>query len=123
MANSISNILKRNRSDYKVAGSLWIEYQSERFFGPGRVELLRKIEQTGSINKAAKAMKMSYKKAWEMIDALNKQSATQMVIVKTGGEHGGGSQITREARDLIRYHDALRKRFVAFLEKETRKLS
>jgi molybdate transport system regulatory protein len=123
MANSISNILKRNKSEYKVTGSLWIEYERERFFGPGRVELLRRIEQTGSINKAAKAMKMSYKKAWEMIDTLNRQAATPMVIVKTGGEHGGGSQITKEARDLIRYHDALRRRFVAFLEKETRKLS
>lgn len=123
MANSISNILKRNKSEYKVAGSLWIEYERERFFGPGRVELLRRIEQTGSINKAAKAMKMSYKKAWEMIDTLNRQAAIPMVIVKTGGEHGGGSQITKEARDLIRYHDALRRRFIAFLEKETRKLS
>ena len=123
MANSINKILRKNKQDYKVTGSLWIEYQSERFFGPGKVELLRRIEQTGSINKAAKAMKMSYKKAWEMIDALNKQAATQMVIVKTGGEHGGGSQITIEARELIRYHDALRKRFIAFLEKETRKLS
>jgi molybdate transport system regulatory protein len=123
MANSISNILKRNKSEYKVSGSLWIEYERERFFGPGRVELLRRIEQTGSINKAAKAMKMSYKKAWEMIDTLNRQAAIPMVIVKTGGEHGGGSQITKEARDLIRYHDALRRRFVAFLEKETRKLS
>jgi len=122
MASTISKILKKNKSGYKVTGSLWIEYQNERFFGPGKVELLRWIEETGSINKAAKAMKMSYKKAWQMIAALNKQSAMPMVIVKTGGDRGGGSQLTREARDLIRYHNALRKRFIAFLQKETDKL-
>ena len=123
MASPISKILRKNKDGYKVAGTMWLEYERERFFGPGRVELLRRIEQTGSINKAAKAMKMSYKKAWEMIDALNKQAAMPLVIVKTGGEHGGGSQITKEARELIRYHDALRKRFIAFLDKETKKLS
>jgi molybdate transport system regulatory protein len=123
MAKSINKILRKNKSGYKVTGTLWVEYESERFFGPGRVELLKRIQETGSINKAAKGMKMSYKKAWEMVAALNKQSALPLVILKTGGEHGGGSQVTDEAMDLIRYHEALRKRFIAFLQKETDRLA
>lgn len=113
-----SSILQKS-SVYKVTGSLWIECNGERFFGPGRVELLERIEATGSINKAAKQMGMSYKKAWEMINVLNTQTSKPFVITQAGGEKGGGSVITEDAKELIAYHKQLRKRFVAFLEKET----
>jgi len=90
------------------------------FLGPGRVELMQYIENTGSINKAARQMGMSYKKAWEMINELNTQAATPFVITQTGGEKGGGSVITDEAKELITYHKQLRKRFTEYLEKETK---
>ncbi|HLX93802.1 MAG TPA: LysR family transcriptional regulator [Puia sp.] len=106
---------------YRVTGSLWIEFQNERFFGPGRVELLKYIDETGSIYKAAKKMRMSYKKAWKMISSLNEQVKQPLVIVKKGGEKGGGSAITDEARALIGYHESMRKRFTEFLEKESKK--
>lgn len=114
----VKSILKKE-SNYKVTGSLWIECNGERFFGPGRVELLERIEETGSINKAAKQMGMSYKKAWEMINALNSQTAKPFVITQTGGEKGGGSVITTEAKQFIAYHQELRLRFLDFLQKET----
>ncbi|WP_153799937.1 winged helix-turn-helix domain-containing protein [Foetidibacter luteolus] len=118
---SVKSILSK-KSSYKVNGSLWIECEGERFFGLGRVELLQRIDETGSINKAAKLMNMSYKKAWEMINALNSQAAAPFVITQTGGEKGGGSVITDEARQLISYHKNLRQRFAEFLERETGKL-
>jgi molybdate transport system regulatory protein len=118
---SVKPLLKK-KTAYKVTGSLWIECEGERFFGPGRVELLQGIEETGSINKAAKKMGMSYKKAWEMINALNAQATQPFVITQTGGEKGGGSVITPEAKQLIAYHQQLRTRFLAFLEKETKQL-
>lgn len=113
-----SSILKKKFS-YKVTGSLWIECEGERFFGPGRMELLQKIDETGSINKAARLMGMSYKKAWEMINALNTQADAPLVITQTGGEKGGGSVITEQARQLMSYHQFLRQRFMDFLEKES----
>ena len=115
---SIKSILNK-KSAYKISGRLWIECEGVGFFGPGRVELLREIENTGSINKAAKQMGMSYKKAWEMINALNAQAAKPIVITQAGGERGGGSVITEEAKQLIEYHQKLRERFLAFLEQET----
>ncbi len=121
MAKSVKHLFKK-RIDYKVNGSLWIECEEERFFGPGRVELLERIDETGSLNKAAKQMHMSYKKAWEMINKLNAQSDKPLVVLKSGGEKGGGSVITKEARELIACHRLLRKRFQAFLEKETKQL-
>jgi molybdate transport system regulatory protein len=121
MASSIRHILK-NEGAYKVSGSLWMEVEGEKFFGPGRVELLERIDGTGSVSQAAKQMRMSYKKAWEMVTALNKQSGCPLVLLQTGGERGGGSIITDEARELIAFHRQLRERFKAFLEKETRNL-
>ncbi|MEO5995828.1 MAG: winged helix-turn-helix domain-containing protein [Chitinophagaceae bacterium] len=120
--SSVKSLLQ-NKTSYKVAGTLWIECEGHRFFGPGRVELLQRIEETGSINKAAKTMGMSYKKAWEMINALNTQSSKPLVITQTGGEKGGGSVITPEARQLIVYHQQLRQRFLTFLENESTQLN
>jgi molybdate transport system regulatory protein len=121
MAASIKHLLKE-ATQYLVRGTLWVECENERFFGPGRVELLRRIDVTGSIRQAAADMGMSYKKAWEMIAAVNKQAVRPLVVPKVGGEKGGGSVITEDARVLIAWHDQLRDRFLAFLEKETREL-
>lgn len=122
MAKGIKNILKKNIS-VKVTGSLWLESRNGAFFGPGPVELLERIADTGSINKAAKEMKMSYKKAWELVSVLNAQAASPVVIAQSGGEKGGGSTITEEAMELIKYHRQLRERFKVFLEKETQRLN
>lgn len=107
---------------FRVNGSLWLEGEGTRFFGPGPVELLKLIEETGSINQAAKKMGMSYKKAWEIVSRLNEIVGSPMVITATGGEKGGGSTISEEARQLIEYYQSLRERFRKFMEQETQKL-
>ncbi|GAC1452522.1 MAG: winged helix-turn-helix domain-containing protein [Chitinophagaceae bacterium] len=119
MAKPITQVLN-NDFEFVVTGSLWIECNGERFLGKGRVELLEHIDETGSISKAAKKMGMSYKKAWQMITSLNQQTRTPVVVVQTGGEKGGGSILTEEAHELIKYHRFLRERFTAFLKSETK---
>lgn len=119
---SLKTVLNK-KSVYKVRGTLWIECEGEGFLGPGRVELMQRIGNTGSINKAAAEMGMSYKKAWEMINELNAQAAKPLVITQTGGEKGGGSIITEEAKFLIEYYKKLRERFLNFLDKETKNLT
>jgi molybdate transport system regulatory protein len=121
MTKSIKDILIKDLNA-RVNGSLWLETGDGHFFGPGPVELLERIAETGSISNAAKEMKMSYKKAWELINRLNAQMATPIVIPQAGGEKGGGSIITADAIELIKYHRLLRKRFADFLEKETKRL-
>ena len=121
MSKSVRSILNK-RSSFAVNGSLWIESNGERFFGPGPVELLERIDNTGSISQAAKQMHMSYKKAWEIISALNTQAIHPLVVTQTGGASGGGSIITSEAKQMIAWHRSLRERFKTFLEKETEKL-
>lgn len=121
MEKSIKGILKQHLKA-RINGSLWIEADGVRFFGPGPVELLERIAATGSINAAAKEMKMSYKKAWELITHLNEQTERPVVIPQTGGEKGGGSVLTEEALRLIEYHKELRKRFSDFLNQESKRL-
>jgi len=114
---AISSIL--DTIGLSVGGKLWLEMDGKRWFGPGPVELLEYIELTGSINQAAKKMEMSYKKAWEIVNHLNSITRRPLVITATGGEKGGGSTISDEARELIEYYRQLRLRFKKFLDEET----
>lgn len=121
MAKSIKHILKEDL-EIKVGGKLWLESEGERFFGPGPMELLEKIEEAGSISNAARAMNMSYKKAWELINHLNEQTNSPVVVPQAGGEKGGGSTLTPEGIELIKYYKHLRKRFKTFLDNESERL-
>jgi molybdate transport system regulatory protein len=117
MAKKIKDLLKKG--GFRVNGSLWIEGDGQRFFGPGPVELLELIERTGSISKAAKAMGMSYKKAWDIVTRLNGMAAEPFVITSIGGEDGGGSTISTGAKETIAWYQDLRERFREFLEHES----
>lgn len=118
----VKKLLKKNKT-FTVNGSIWIECNGERFFGPGPAELLERIQTTGSINQAARQMKMSYKKAWEIINTLNANAASPFVITQTGGSSGGGSVVSAEAIQMIRIYRQLRERVDKLLQKESAKLN
>jgi molybdate transport system regulatory protein len=79
----------------------WVFVDEMKFFGPGRLELLEHIDHTGSIVQAAKAMGMSYKKAWAMVDHLNTHGRQPYVITHKGGQQGGGTELTETAKAVI----------------------
>jgi molybdate transport system regulatory protein len=62
--------------------------------GPGKVELLRRVQDTGSISAAARSMKMSYKRAWLLIESMNSLFREPVVSAATGGRKGGGASLT-----------------------------
>jgi molybdate transport system regulatory protein len=82
-------------------GSLWLSDGARRWGGPDRVELLFQIGQTGSITAAAKAVGMSYKGAWDAVEAMNNLADAPLVLRVTGGKGGGGAQLTARAERLI----------------------
>jgi len=89
----------------KIDGRFWLTKDSESFLGSGRIELLEKIDKFGSINAAAKEMKMSYKAAWERINSMNNLADEPLITRTVGGKGGGGSVITPYAHKLIAtYH-------------------
>lgn len=87
--------------------------------GIGRLELLHHIEQTGSINQAAKAMKMSYKRAWDLIQSLNQLGGQPLVETKTGGPKGGGAVLTVAGITYLRQYETVRDHFLHFLVQES----
>jgi len=85
----------------KIDGRFWFTKEGQSFLGSGRIELLQLIDTTGSINAAAKAMKMSYKAAWERINSMNALADHPLIDRTTGGKGGGGTKLTPYARELI----------------------
>ena len=97
----------RTRKGKELRVRCWIDIDGERFFGPGRAELLELIIETGSISKAAKSMGMSYKKAWAMVEGLNAQAKEPYVIAHKGGQKGGGTEVTGRGRAMLSAYQKL----------------
>jgi len=103
---------------FEVKNRIWIVDQQGTFLGEGRIELLKAIEKHGSISKAAQSMKMSYLKAWKLIQSMNDSSKTPLVIKSSGGKGGGGSILTKEGIKAIKLYQALNKSCQKFLKTE-----
>jgi molybdate transport system regulatory protein len=71
-----------------------LDFEAERRLGPGKVALLEAIAATGSISAAGRRHKMSYRRAWMLIDELNRQFAEPLVRAQPGGAKGGGAVLT-----------------------------
>ncbi len=85
----------------KIDGRFWLTKKGESFLGSGRIELLERIQKTGSIHAAAKEMKMSYKAAWERINSMNALADEPIITRTIGGKGGGGTVLTPYAHELI----------------------
>ena len=81
-------------SPFQVCGRIWVEGPGGTFLGYGRAVLLSRIREYGSLSAAARSMKISYRHAWELLDSMNRQSATPLVISSRGGKGGGGARLT-----------------------------
>ncbi|MCW5575600.1 MAG: LysR family transcriptional regulator [Burkholderiales bacterium] len=66
--------------------------------GPGKARLIELIDSEGSISAAARAMEMSYRRAWQLVDAMNASFREPVVITAIGGKSGGGAQVTEFGR-------------------------
>ena len=116
---------KRTGTDaegYRCRGRAWIEGRDGTFLGYGRVVLLERIRETGSISKAAKTMEMSYKHAWDLVDSMNRQAKEPLVEKVSGGRGGGGTRLTEAGERAIAGFWTLHGRMEEFLAAETKRL-
>ena len=74
--------------------SLRINLHPSGRLGPGKIELLEHIATFGSISAGARRMNMSYKRAWDLVEEMNRLFGQPVVSAQTGGRHGGGAQLT-----------------------------
>lgn len=87
--------------------SLRIDLPGGGRIGPGKIALLEAIDREGSISAAGRALGMSYRRAWDLVDALNKQLGTAVVETSPGGYRGGGAMLTDAGRGLVADYRAI----------------
>ena len=89
--------------------------------GPGKAELIERIAETGSISSAARAMGMSYRRAWQLVAALNRDFRAPVVETATGGTRGGGAQVTPFGADLAAAYRAMEEKASAAISADVQR--
>lgn len=95
------------KSEPRLKGRLELETDLGAFLGGTRIKLLEGIAQHGSITQAAKSVPLSYKAAWDAVDAMNNLADQPLVTRVTGGKHGGGTNLTEYGQRVVALYRAL----------------
>lgn len=93
--------MQKSSSRSRPTLSVRIDLDAEARIGPGKIELLESIHRCGSISAAGRAMKMSYKRAWGLVDEINRICRQSAVERQTGGKNGGGAALTPFGLSLV----------------------
>lgn len=96
----------------------WVEDDAVKLYGPGPNELIKQIQLEGSLSKAATRMNMSYKKAWEMVQRLNEHCEKPLIILKKGGSHGGGAEVTDKALEVVKEFENFQNKLKVLADQE-----
>lgn len=99
----------------KIMYKVWLDSDGKAF-GEGPFQLLRGVDRTGSLHQAAIEMKMSYRKAWLMLRAMEKRLGFSLLNRRVGGVAGGGSDLTDEARDFMVKYESFHREIEESLE-------
>ena len=98
--------------------SLRIDLDTEGRIGPGKIELLENIQKFGSISAAGRAMDMSYKRAWDLVDEINRICRQAVVDRQTGGKNGGGAALTPFGLSLVARYRKIERDAASAVHKE-----
>ncbi|MHA7878760.1 MAG: winged helix-turn-helix domain-containing protein [Saccharospirillum sp.] len=90
--------------------------------GPGKVDLLEALLETGSISAAARRMKMSYRRAWLLVDTMNQCFTHPLVTTATGGKGGGGAELTDFGKAVLAQYRAMEQTALQSIEADMQAL-
>lgn len=107
--------MSTSKQKLDLAGKVSLCKSDQEFLGEDRILLLEMIEEHGSITKAAKAVGISYKTAWDTMDAINNLSDRPLFVRMAGGKSGGGTRLTDEGREVIRKYRVVLEEHEKFL--------
>ncbi len=116
------SVMQKCHNGLEIRSKVWIEADGEPVFGRGRRLLLEAIDKYGSINRAAQEVNISYRKAWSHIKVMEERLGIQLVERQTGGRHGGGAAVTKEARQFLKKFEAMEKGLRETVDERFRKL-
>ena len=105
----------------QVKSKVWIEAGGEVLAGDGKINLLERIEETGSIQKAAGEIGMSYRHAWGFLQKMEKRGGIKLVVTQIGGREGGGAKLTPQGKDFLRRYSAFREGLDEYIEERFRR--
>jgi molybdate transport system regulatory protein len=106
----------------KIKSKFWIEVDGKPVFGSGKRCLLEAIEKNGSINQAAKEVRISYRKAWSYLNAMEERLGCKLIERQTGGKNGGGAALTENARTLLKQYKNLESGLQKIVDGKFRKI-
>jgi molybdate transport system regulatory protein len=98
--------------------SIRIDLDAERRIGPGKIRLLENIRAFGSISAAGRAMNMSYKRAWDLVDEINRVCRRAAVERRAGGKNGGGAMVTPFGLSLVARYRKIERSVASAARKE-----
>ncbi|MBY4842994.1 TOBE domain-containing protein [Burkholderia dolosa] len=113
----------RSAEPLELGGELWLRAGERTLGGATRIALLAAIADTGSITRAAKAVGLSYKAAWDAIDTMNNLAGEPLVVRATGGKGGGGTTLTPRATSLIAAFRTIEREHRRFIDAASRAVS
>ena len=99
----------------KSYARIMIEIDGQKVLGPGRVELIENIIETGSISSAAQKMGMSYQKASQMVSELNHAYEEDIILTWKGGKSNGGAKVSEKGMRLMQDYKLLRAKVQSLL--------
>jgi molybdate transport system regulatory protein len=102
--------------------SVRIDLEPEGRIGPGKIQLLENIDKCGSISAAGRAMEMSYKRAWDLVDEINRICRQTAVEPQTGGKNGGGAILTPFGISLVKRYRKIERDAASAVRKELQAL-
>ncbi|MDA8092716.1 MAG: LysR family transcriptional regulator [Betaproteobacteria bacterium] len=103
----------RNARDGAPKVAVRLLFGQATAIGPGKADLLEAISQTGSISAAARAMAMSYRRAWLLVDTLNRSFRARLVETAAGGSRGGGARVTELGMEILRRYRLIERKATA----------
>ena len=107
----------------KIRTKVWIDDDHDKVvFGSGRAYMLEAIDRLGSMNEAAKEMKMSYRAVWGRIKSTEERIGTHILKTKPGGGQGSGSTLTPTGRELLEKYNLLKERIIKAADREFEKI-
>ena len=111
-----------NENSLRLNGRIWIETDQGRLLGHGRVELMERIGESGSIRQAALQMKMSYRQSCDYVKVLNEGFDEPVIVSVRGGKGGGNASLTEKGLQVIKRFHALNVLFQAFLKEQEQQI-
>ena len=109
--------MRARRAASRLTGRLEVDTERGAFLGDTRVRLLEAIAEHGSISQAARHVPLSYKAAWDAVDAMNNLADRPLVERSTGGRDGGGTRLTEHGRRVIAMYRAVESEYQAALDR------